>query len=289
MLPKKDIGIVTDEGADLPEIFARENEIEIVPFKMELDGMENFSGNIYQKIRQAEQKGIKSLIKSSQPSIGDFLSAFKKSLERFEKIICITLTSKHSGTFNSALQARNFLDEKTRGKIFITDSLSFSCGQGLLVLKALDLAKEGLSVQDISEELKKMALKINIIFVLDEPKWAVSSGRIPGFVAAWLKKAQEAGIRPILGLKNGKIKAVGIKKGVKEITLALFKDFELKVAKNKQTVAAITHADNPEAAERLKKMVQTLGKTKVVFINMVGSVLGGYAGPGALALAWHQN
>jgi len=291
---KNKIGLIVDEGADLTQELIQKYRITVVPFKIDLGEMANLSGSIYQKIREAEKRGMKSFVKTSQPSVGDFLSAFNEKFKSFERVICITITSKHSGTFNSALQAKKFLTKDNQERVFIIDSLSLSVAEGLLVLAAADLIERGLRNEDVfkelqKKELQKMVGEIKVAFVLEDPKWIAASGRIPGFLASWISKMQKIGIRPILGLKNGTIKAIGIKWGVKDMASALFKEFNSKASKDKLTKIAISHADNLEEMKKLKKMVEERGKGEIILINIIGNVLGGLAGPGALAIAWHQE
>jgi DegV family protein with EDD domain len=136
---KQKIGIVADEGGDLPEELIKTHNISIVPFKVDLGEMKDLAGNIYQRIREAEKRGLKSFVKTSQPSPGDFLKAFKEKLKEFEEIICITVTSKHSGLSILLCKAREYLSEKE--KIHVVDSMSVSGGEGLIILKAVSLIK----------------------------------------------------------------------------------------------------------------------------------------------------
>jgi fatty acid-binding protein DegV len=76
---KQKIGIVADEGGDLPEELIKKHNISIVPFKVDLGEMKDLPGNIYQRIREAEKRGLKSFVKTSQPSPGDFLKHSKRN------------------------------------------------------------------------------------------------------------------------------------------------------------------------------------------------------------------
>ena len=105
------IGLVIDEGADLTKEIIERYQIEVVPLKMEWPEIEDLPGeNTFQKMREAEKRGIKSFGKTSQPSPKDFLDVLRRQFERFEELICITITSMHSGTYNSACQAKSFLE-----------------------------------------------------------------------------------------------------------------------------------------------------------------------------------
>jgi DegV family protein with EDD domain len=267
----------------------------VVPVKMDWPDLENLPGeNTFQKMREAEKRGIKSFGKTSQPSPKDFLEAFKKQLERFDKIICITLTSKLSGTYNSANQAKNILPPEDQKRVFIVDSLNASCGEALSDLKAIDLIEQGKGIEEIVKELEKFISQVYLYVILEGPKWIESSGRISSTIANWFRRMQKIGVRPILGFKKGLIKPIGIKAGAKDIPIALLRQLEAKTKKlrnqGKKIRVAITHGDNPEGAQRLKEMIEKeLKGVEVAFINLVDDVLGVLVGPDAFVLAWSER
>ena len=306
----KKIGLVIDEGADLPQDLIEKYQIVTVPIKMDWPEIENLPGeNTFQKMREAEKLGIKGFGKTSQPSPKDFLDAFKKQLDgthpppRFEEIICVTLTSKLSGTYNSAIQAKGILSEGDQKRIFIVDSLNASCGEGLSVLRAVDLIaaqegeprhegrESGKVAEEIVKELEKFIPQVYLYGMLEDVKWLEASGRISHTLANWVRRMQKIGVRPILGVKRGLIKAIGIKAGVKDIPTALFKELAGKTRKlrleNKKIRVVITHGDNLEMAQKLKEMIEReLENAEVAFINLIDNVLGVLVGPDSLILAW---
>ena len=288
------IGLVVDEGADLPQEIIEKNQIATVPVKMDWPDVEELPGeNTFQKMREAEKREIKSFGKTSQPSPKDFLDVFKKQLERFDKIICITLTSKLSGTYNSACQAKNILGPEGE-RVFIIDSLSATCGEGLLALKTIDLIERDKTIEEIIKELENFISQVRLIAMIEDPKWIEASGRVSHTLANWVRRMQKMGVRPILGIKKGLIKAIGIKAGAKDIPTALFRDFEAKTKKlrdqRKKIRVAITHGDDLEGAQRLREMIEgELKGVDVAFINLIDNVLGVLVGPNALILAWSET
>lgn len=288
------IGLVVDEGADLPQEIIEKHQMAVVPVKMDWPDLENLPGeNTFQKMREAEKRGIKSFGKTSQPSPKDFLEAFKKQLERFDKIICITLTSKLSGTYNSANQARGILKGEEQKRVFIVDSLNGSCGEALSTLKAIDLIGQGKGIEEIVKGLEKFIPQVRLYAIFEDPKWLEASGRISSAIANWFRRMQKIGVRPILGIKKGVMKPVGIKAGAKDIPTALFRQFEAKTKKlrnqNRKIRVAITHGDDSEGAQRLKEMIEKeLEGTEVAFINLIDNVIGVLVGPDAFVLAWSE-
>ena len=163
------IGIITDEVADLPKEIIENEQIAVVPVKLDWPEIENLSGeNTFQKMRELEKLGMKSFGKTSQPSPKDFIDTYNLQLERFDKVICITPTSKLSGTYNSAIQGKNFLTPQDQEKVFVIDSLNASGGQALLVLKAVDLIKSDKKIEEVVKELEKFTSQIRLFLMLED-------------------------------------------------------------------------------------------------------------------------
>jgi DegV family protein with EDD domain len=290
--PKQKIGLIIDEIGDLPEEITQKNGISVVRFKIDYQELADIPGNIYEKMRQGEARGIKSLIKTSQPSISDWLNAFKEKLKGFEEVICIAFSSRISGAYNSALQAKKFLEKELQDRVHVFDSLGGTGSEGLVAIKALDLMKENLSVKEILEKLKQNLTNIRFLAMYKNPKWLRASGRFPSFVPAGMEQAEKMGVRPIFKFLNGMLWIKGFKKNFKDLSAALFEEFESATRKARaqgdKIIVAITHADDMAGAEALKKMVESLPNTEIAFINTLSLPGGGHGGPGAMALCWNQ-
>ncbi len=287
------IGIVTEEAADLPQDIIENNRIEIAKVKLDWPEIENLPGeNIFQKMRELEKRGIKSFGKTSQPSPKAFLDAYKKQFESFDIVLCITLTSKLSGTYNSAIQAKNFLPQEKKEKVFVVDTLNASAGEALLILYAVELIKEGKGIEDVIEELKKLISRVRLFLMFKDPKWLEASGRISSIVAGLLRRLAGAGVRPLLTFKNGVLVPSGVKMHAKDIPTALFKQFETEMKKRKKENSlkiVITHGDDLKGAERLKKMIEdNFPKAEVIFINIINNIVGAIVGPDTLVCAWYE-
>ena len=294
MLMEK-IGIVTDEAADLPKEIIEKYHIAVTPVKLFWPEVENLPGdNTFQKMRELEKQGIQSFGKTSQSSMKDFLDKYNLQFSNFQKILCLTVTSKLSGTNNSAVQAVKFLDKDKQDKVFVIDTLNVSGGQALLILKAIELIERGEEAEDIVSKIKEMIPRVHFYIMFNDPKWIEASGRVSHLVAGLMRGMAKAGIRPVLVIKDGVIVPAGLKSGVKDMSTGLFKQFE-KDIKNmgiggKKIKAVITHGDDLAEAGRLKKMIEEkFGSTEIIFINMVNDVVGAIAGPDALTLAWCED
>ncbi|MFA5754975.1 MAG: DegV family protein [Candidatus Paceibacterota bacterium] len=287
------IALVADEAIDLPENIIEENKIGLARFKLDLQDMASLSGNIYQKTREAERKGISSAVKTSQPSINEFLNLFKEKLKDFESVICVTISSKISGTYNSAIQAKKFLQNEFQDRVHILDSLNASAGEGLVSLKVLSLIKEGLNPEEIISKVSFSIKNTNLLGVYKNPKWLRLSGRFPKIIPIMMEKIEKMSIKPIFTIKDGKLTIARFKRNVKNLSDALFEDFEKSTAKVRSNggkiIAGITHADDIKEAERLKELILSLKNTEVSFINLTCFPIGGHVGPDSLVLAWREE
>lgn len=286
-------GLVIGESSALPEELTQRYGIaEIIPFIVDWPDQEDVSkNNIYEKMRNAQKQGVKTTPKTSQPAVGLYKKAYDNLLAQDKEIICLTISSKLSGAFNSALQAKKLFDEETQKKIFVLDTLNVDVGEALLVIKAKELIEKGESAENIFHSLESLPSKVHLFGMLESPKWLEAGGRISSAVARIMEKMQELGMRPILKVKDGEVKPANFKMQAKDTATALLKEVKNLVKKNPgQYRAAISHADNLEEAKRLEKMVQeNLPEVKIEFINVSSFVIGAHVGPGTILIALLQE
>ncbi|BFT95267.1 MAG: DegV family protein [Minisyncoccus archaeiphilus] len=293
MSTKKPIGIISDETLDLPEEMIQKYNITVVNYKVDYQNMADVEGNVYQKMRYAEERGLPSLIKTSQPSINDYLKAYKEKLEEYEEVICFTISSKVSGSYNSALQAIKFMQKDLQQKITVFDSEGGTGELGLLVLRTIKLIEEAkLKLSEINERMLKEVKNIKLIAFYEKAKWLETSGRVPRFIPMQgMEKI--TGIKPLLGLRDGKLTIIGIKRNVKELAQSLSEEFDIRTEKirqaGKKIVIAITHADNEKTANRIREKIEQMPNTEIAFISQLCVAIGGHAGPGAITISWDEN
>jgi len=286
---KVSIGIVTENVASiLPKVLER-YQIEIAEAKFDWPELEKIEGeNIYQKIRGAWKSGVKTLPKTSQATPKSYFDAFKKQLERFDKVLCLTLSSKVSGCYNSAIQAREMLSENEKERVFILDTLNAAAGQALLVLRAIELIREQREIEEIIEEIKNLIPQTPLYLVFEDPKGVEFIGRITKTQANWIRRMKKLRIQPIMELKDGVIGKGGVVFAEDEPE-AIFKKIqraskkEMKAGKRIRVI--INHADNLEGAQKLKEMLKKIG-AEVSFISEGSPIVCAVTGPGTLLVGW---
>jgi DegV family protein with EDD domain len=286
---KVSIGIVTEDVASiLPKILER-YQIELAKTKFEWPELEKIEGeNLYQKIKKAYEMKIETRPRTSQAMPKDYFDAYKKQLQRFDKVLCLTITSKISGCYNSAIQAREMLPESEKERVFVFDTLHGAAGQALFVLKAIELIQEQRDIEEIIEELKRLIPKTQTYIIFADPKGPEFIGRITKSQANWIRRMKKLGIQPIMKIKDGVLTKGGMV-FAKDEPEALFKKIKKESEKErkigKKIRVIINHADNLAGAERLKDLLKEIG-AEVSFISEGPPIVCAVTGPGTLIAAW---
>jgi len=287
---KVSIGIVTEGNlADLPQKVLERYQIEPVLCIVDWPEGQNLPGeNIYQKMREADKRRIKTFPKTTQPSPKSYFDAFKKQLQKFDKVLCITLSHKLSGCYNSACQGKEMMSENEKQRIYILDSLQAAASQALLVLKAIELIQEQREINEVIEELKKLIPKTHLYAILEDPKWLEAGGRMSKSQANWIRRIKKINLHPLVTIKDGVVTKAGII-FARDTAEALFKKIGKESQKarkeGKRIRIIIGHADNPEGAEKLRQRLKEI-KAEVPFISLASPVVCSHTGPGTLLAGW---
>jgi len=244
--------------------------------------------NIFEKMRDALKKGIKSIPKTSQPSMGTFKKYFDSAFQNNDELICITISSKISGTYNSALQTKKLFDSEKQKKIHIIDSNNIDAAETLLAIKAAEIAKQEDSIETIINKINTFVSKTYFYGMTENPDQMEVGGRINHVLAKILSQMQKLGMRPILHMEDGVVKPANLKMNANNTAEALLKQFE---SLNKKALSkgvnyriAISHADNLAEAQKLKFLFESKypKQTKIDLITMTGAFIGSHVGPGTL-------
>ncbi|MDP4091045.1 MAG: DegV family protein, partial [Bacillota bacterium] len=221
--------------------------------------------------------------KTSQPSPEAFYKAFKEAAAQGKDIICICISSGLSGTFNSANIARNMMtDEESECKIAVIDTLTASLGQGLVVMKAVEMKESGASFDAVVDYFEKIKFNLNTYIVVDDLGHLKRGGRISSAAAL---VGSVLSIKPLLTFNDeGKVISVFKVKGRKNVINTLTRYVAERIQNPEEQMIAICHGHVPEEAEKLKASILNEVKVKDIFINEIGPVVGAYGGPGALAV-----
>ena len=204
------VKILTDSAADIEIEEAEKLGIYVEPIELRfkdeeyLDGVTLSHKDFFEKLIETDEIPKTSLI-----SPGRFEETFSKLTENGDELVVITLSSKLSGTFNSAKDAsKNF-----NNKVFVVDSLNASIGERILVEYAIRLSKEGKTASQIANELNEKKKKIKLMAVLGTLKYLRKGGRISPLIAF---AGELMSLKPVIAVENGEIKLVGKALGSKK-------------------------------------------------------------------------
>lgn len=211
--------IISDGSCDLPTKLVEERNITVVPFYVSFDGEHYLKENVDIGIRDfyqqmVDNKGVYP--KSSMPSIHDYEEVFLPFAEAGTPVICICITTKFSGSMQSAVNARALVQETyPNAKITVIDATVNTVLQGQYVLEAANLRDNGTSYEDTVARLEEIKGTGRIFFTVGDMEYLQHGGRI-GKVAALAGSVLN--IRPIITLKQGEIFPSGIGRGRRRST-----------------------------------------------------------------------
>lgn len=282
------IGIVTDDVAMLLPKIVEKYRIEVLPIRYDWPEEKDLpGGNIYQKMREAEKRGIPATVKTTQINPKQYLEAYKKQLKEFDKVLCVTLSSKLSGCYNSALQAKEMSEDPS--KIFVFDSLTAASGEALLILRALEMIQEQREIEEILEELSGLIPNVHLYVVFEDPKWIEGIGRISHSQANWVRRIKKINIHPLMKIKDGLVCKGGMifaSSSSEALFKKVFKESKKIRQQGRKIRVVIGHADKPEEAENLKKLLKQKINAEVSFIAIGPTIVCAAAGPGTLLVGW---
>ena len=269
------VKVVTDTSCDLPAGLEQELDITIVPLIF-IFGNEQFKDKT---IPMAEfwEKAQTVWPKSAAPSSGDFERAFRKAVDAGHQVICITVTSKLSATYNAALVACQHF---TPDQVAVVDSTSLAISQGHLVLAAAQAARAGQNLTEVVRAVEAYRDKLHLYISLDTVQYLVKGGRaskLTGILAGLLK------IRPLLGVEDGELVLLEKLRGRQIAKQRLLEIAQKHFPAEEVAIAHVACLD--EARELADALAAETGfPVGSIPIIEVGMALATHGGPGTLGI-----
>jgi DegV family protein with EDD domain len=274
--------VVADTTSYLtPELIAR-HDVHLVSLYVGIEGEQQRESDIddlqgfYERLRVSGEA-----VSTSQPSVGDFLAVYEPLLADGKEIVSIHLSAGISGTYESAMQARERLEAEGDGgeRIVICDSRSGCGGMGLMILAAARAAEQGASAAEARDRAVALRSELKIWFAVDTLDYLRRGGRI-GAARAWIGTTLK--IKPILTLEE-EITPV-------ERVRTRSRAFERLVgyARRRHQDGAdawvVQHVQDRQNAERLVDECKPIYGRDPVFTSEIGPVIGAHVGPGLLGV-----
>ena len=277
----KKVNIIVDSTADITEDV--KERLTVVPLTLRFGDEEYIEGVTIQK-KEFYQKLIESdvLPKTSQAVPADFSDIFEKIAAAGESAVVITLSSKLSGTWQSAMiAAREYEDS-----VYVVDSRNVAIGAAILAKLALRLVDEGMGAREIAERLEKEREKICLIAMLDTLEYLKKGGRIS---AAAAFAGGVLSIKPVVCIRDGEIVILGKARGSKQGNNLLVSEIRKTggIDFTKPILLGYTGLDDTLLQKYIEdsKALWEEGISSLE-TTMIGSVIGTHAGPGAVAVAF---
>ena len=276
------VRIVTDSSCDLPTELVQELGITVVPLYV------RFGEEVYREqvdisldefYKRLEQGPIHPV--TIQPSPQDFVTAYQKVASEADGIVSIHISSKLSGTFNSALQGKKLLEKDF--PIEVVDSQIITVGLALICIAAAKMAKAGESLASVVEEVKQMLPNIHLLALLDTLKYLQKGGRI-GKAKALLGSILN--VKPMITLKEGEVVPAGQTRSRSKGIERLF-SFVESVSNIEDLV--IAYNTTPDEAQALAERLGSILTKEAVKVIRLGTTLGVHMGPGGLAIGIREK
>jgi len=272
------IRIVTDSGGDLPIHLRQELDIEVVPLALTFGQEVYRDGDLTVDEFWAKAAGPHHP-QTSQPPVGAYEEVFERLVGLGKRVLCVTITGKHSGTFNAAhLAAQRFGEAVTA-----FDSLSLSLGEGVQALAAAKAARAGRSMSEILALLESLRGRMRLLIVLDTLENLRRGGRAAAFIAVADRMARALNIKVIINLDEGQLRLSGAARSFKS-TLARVLTMVEQMGPLEHL--AIVHTRNLSTAEQvLEQLVQRIGFPRErIWLRETEGVLAVHAGPGVIGI-----
>ena len=258
--------------------------VSVIPFSYSINGVtqeySSFAGfdpkDFYSQMHAGAQ------IKTSMINVVTFIIPFEVALKAGDDVIYIGMSGAVSGSAGAAdIAAKELAERYPERNIVAIDSLGAGLGEGLLVIRASEMIKEGRSFYDVVNTTTANIATLCQYFTVDDLKYLKRGGRLSNFEAA---VGILLNIKPVLtGDPNGRIVVIGKARGRKSAIATLAEKYD-KLVKDKSAPIYINHADNEEGANELVAALRAKGFKGEPTIVVYEPVCGSHVGPGALAL-----
>ena len=280
--------IITDSSCDLSPDIVKEKGLHVVPFYVSFDEKNYFKENEEIGVREFYQKMVDHpdvFPKTSLPSVEDYVDAFMPYVKAGTDVICICITTKFSGSYNSACSAKAIVrEEYPKAEITVIDATVNTVLQGILVLEAVRMQENGLSYARTVEEIERIKGTGRIIFTVGNMDYLIHGGRVGKVMKVAVNALK---IRPMIILKEGEIFPFGVarsrRRSIQKILDKTRSHFQEIQEKPEDYEIVVGYGYDYEEAvafrDELLESLQTYSGVDHVDIFQIGAMIGVHTGP----------
>ncbi|MBQ5754214.1 MAG: DegV family protein [Oscillospiraceae bacterium] len=276
------IRIIADTACDLTPREAEQLQVQLVPLGLIFedgtacrDRLDLAPEEFYKKLMDC-----KELPTTSQPSFSAWTDLFEEAAAAGDQVVAVLVSSRLSGTYQSALAAAQLLDAH---HVYLVDSLAAALSQNLLVRLAAQLRDEGCSAAEIARVLEEKKHALRLVALIDDLKYLHKGGRLPATVAV---AGNLLGIKPVISLREGKVKLAGKGRGLPGAYVALFKLLESEGGLDETMPVMPGYTFSPKGAEPIFRHLENNLRLKTDALCHVGPAIGTHVGPYCAGLAF---
>ncbi len=276
--------IITDSGSDIPQ----NNPYGITVLPMSIcfgeteykDGIDITTTEFYKKLIESDELPATSLV-----SPAAFEDAYKTAVDHGAKVVVITISSKLSGTYQSAtLAALDYPND-----VFIVDSMNVACGEQILAIRGAELIEQGLTAKEIAKKLESERKKIHILAVLDTLEYLKKGGRISSAVAF---VGSALNLKPVVTCRDGEVAMIGKARGSKNGNNHLIQEIQRTSGIDFSKPIRLGYTGLSDFM--LQKYIEDskelwAGHSDSMVVSHIGSTIGTHIGPGAIAVAFFEK
>ena len=284
MSGKPPVSIVVDSAASLPDEIAGSPQIHVVPMRVTLggktyaDGRDLSPSDLYRLLRESPE-----LPSTSAPSPASFLEAIRVAAAEAQSVLCLTVGSQFSASFESASVAARNKEEAISGlEVSVLDTGSAAGGQGLIALEAWRAAKEGRGLPDVRATAERVMSRVKLLAYVDTLYYLWKGGRVPRVAHAGASLLK---IKPVFELAQGQVHTVARPRTRRRAMAKLLELMRVRV-KADAVHATVMHADAADAAEELRLRVEAEYACDELFVSEFTPAMGAHIGPGLVGVAF---
>ncbi len=275
------IKIITDSASDLPKSYYQENNIDVFYFPITLKGEEYIDQVTLSPSQLYDLVSIHNeLPKTAAIGVYQFQEKFEEALKEYDEVLFIGISSGFSCQVSNA----NLASQEFDGKVRVIDSKNLSSGEGLVVMKAVDLIKQGLSLDEVCEQINAYIPKVRSQFAIETMEYLHKGGRCSG-VVYFLGRGFK--LKPIIRVVDGKM--VVYKTPIGKMTNALNKliDIFLEDLPNIDlTRVMVTHSLGDESCKYLKEKLAEHIDPSIIMETHAGATISTHCGRGTIGILY---
>lgn len=281
----EDIKIICDSLSDITQEYIDMYDIEFMPLTIMIEDKQyrdrlDISGEEFYDIIRNQ----KIVPKTSQVPFSDFYNVFKKYIEQGKKIIYISASSNATGTYQSAVMAKNELESDD---IYVVDSNSLCFGISVLLIKAGEMVKKGFTASEIVKEIENIKDDVYVTFSCDDLEYLSKGGRISSTKAIL---GTVLNIKPICVINNGLVDNVANARGKKNVASKMIDiAIENGIGDVSDQTVFVGYSDDLKELERLESVIKERLNPKEMKRIMIGSGIGTHGGPGTTGFICMKN